>query len=88
VLLCLLCCQVLVQAGAHVKEEAVRALIVLISNAEDLHGYAVRALYGAVKQHLTTAAPSLLVAGGWCIGEFGEMLPTGVCKLPCMQPKQ
>uniref|UniRef100_A0A383VEJ1 AP-1 complex subunit gamma n=1 Tax=Tetradesmus obliquus TaxID=3088 RepID=A0A383VEJ1_TETOB len=69
--------QVLVQAGAHVKEEAVRALIVLISNAEDLHGYAVRALYGAVKQHLNTAAPSLLVAGGWCIGEFGEMLPTG-----------
>lgn len=65
------------QAGAHVKEEAVRALIVLISNAEDLHGYAVRALYGAVKQHLNTAAPSLLVAGGWCIGEFGEMLQTG-----------
>jgi hypothetical protein len=62
-----------------VKEEAVRALIVLISNAEDLHGYAVRALYGAVKQHLATAAPSLLVAGGWCIGEFGEMLPTGRC---------
>lgn len=69
--------QVLVQAGPHVKEEVVRALVVLITNAEELHGYAVRVLYGALQQHLATAAPSLLTAGAWCIGEFGEMLPTG-----------
>lgn len=37
--------QVLTQAGAYVKEEVCRAFIVLVTNAPDLHGYAVRAMY-------------------------------------------
>eukprot|EP00878_Enallax_costatus_P013642 GHUV01014265.1.p1 GENE.GHUV01014265.1~~GHUV01014265.1.p1 ORF type:complete len:761 (+),score=273.69 GHUV01014265.1:204-2486(+) len=69
--------QVMVQAGAHVREEVVNSLIVLITNAEDLHGYAVRRMYAALQQNLGTADTSLLTAAAWCIGEFGEMLPTG-----------
>eukprot|EP00878_Enallax_costatus_P018020 GHUV01018946.1.p1 GENE.GHUV01018946.1~~GHUV01018946.1.p1 ORF type:complete len:448 (+),score=223.83 GHUV01018946.1:2050-3393(+) len=67
----------MVQAGAHVREEVVNSLIVLITNAEDLHGYAVRRMYAALQQNLGTADTSLLTAAAWCIGEFGEMLPTG-----------
>ncbi len=33
------------QAGAYVKDEVCRALIVLITNAPELHGYAVRTMY-------------------------------------------
>lgn len=75
---CVLCdVQVMVQAGAHVKEEVVNSLIVLITNAEDLHGYAVRRMFAALQQNLGTAEPSLMTAAIWCIGEFGEMLPAG-----------
>lgn len=35
------------QAGIYVKEEVLRSLVVVISNANDLQGYAVRALYRA-----------------------------------------
>ncbi|KAJ9510964.1 hypothetical protein QJQ45_027811 [Haematococcus lacustris] len=37
--------QVMTQAGAHVKEEVCRALIVLITNAPELHAYSARAMY-------------------------------------------
>lgn len=67
----------MIQAGAHVKEEVVNSLIVLITNAEDLHGYAVRQMYQALQQNLATADASLMIAAVWCIGEFGEMLPQG-----------
>lgn len=36
------------QAGNYVKDEVWHALIVVITNASDLHGYAVRSLYRAV----------------------------------------
>eukprot|EP00877_Chromochloris_zofingiensis_P004784 jgi/Chrzof1/14306/Cz08g32120.t1 len=69
--------QVLVQAGAYVKEEVVRALIVLITNAPELHAYAARSAFRALTSNFNTAAPSLCEACLWCIGEFGEMLPPG-----------
>jgi AP-1 complex subunit gamma-1 len=68
----------MVQAGAHVKEEVVRSLIVLITNAEDLHAYASRRLFAALQQHLPVAETSLMTAAAWCLGEFGELLPAGV----------
>ncbi len=60
--------QVLQQAGAVVKEEVVRALIVLISNAPDLHGYAARCFYSALKADVNTAAFPLVMASTWIIG--------------------
>lgn len=56
------------QAGAAVKEEVVRALIVLISNAPELHGYAVRAFYKALDTHLDRAEFALIMAATWLIG--------------------
>lgn len=35
------------QAGIYVKGEVLRSLVVVVSNATDLQGYAVRALYRA-----------------------------------------
>jgi len=56
----------------------VRSLIVLVTDAEDLHGYAARRLFAALQQHFSLAEPSLMTASAWCIGEFGrDALPTG-----------
>jgi hypothetical protein len=66
-----------------VKESVVHNLITLISNAEELQGYAVRRLYAALVEALASPAkgePALLYAAAWCIGEYGEMLPAGEAK--------
>ncbi len=60
--------QVLTQAGAYVKEEVVRALIVLVTNAPDLHGYCARAMYRALRRDLAAADPALVTASTWVIG--------------------
>lgn len=57
-------------------------LISLVSNSEELQGYAVRRLYAALTEALASPGrgePALLYAAAWCIGEYGEMLPSGVC---------
>lgn len=51
-----------------------RALIVMVSNAPELHGYAVRTLYRNLQAYQDVAERSLLITSLWCIGEFGEML--------------
>ena len=61
--------QLLVQAGAYVEEEACRALTVVITNATELHGFAVWTLYQALAAKLNTAQASLLKVATWCIGE-------------------
>mmetsp|Transcript_5047 Transcript_5047/g.14511 ORF Transcript_5047/g.14511 Transcript_5047/m.14511 type:complete len:886 (-) Transcript_5047:647-3304(-) len=68
--------QVMTQPGAVVKEEVVRALIVLISNAPDLHGYSARAFYSALKAR-PDAEFALVMASTWIIGEYGELLLPG-----------
>jgi AP-1 complex subunit gamma-1 len=65
---------VLVQAGAYVKDDACRALILLVVNAAQLHGYAVRAAYRALAASLDRAQASLLQVTTWCLGEYGELL--------------
>jgi AP-1 complex subunit gamma-1 len=65
---------VLVQAGAYVRDDACRALLLLVVNASQLHGYAVRAAWRALAGHLDAAQPSLLMVATWCIGEYGELL--------------
>ncbi|XP_022860908.1 AP-1 complex subunit gamma-2-like [Olea europaea var. sylvestris] len=64
--------KILSAAGNHVKEEVWHALIVVITNASNLHGYTVRSLYRAVQ---TAGEQETLVrVAVWCIGEYGEML--------------
>jgi AP-1 complex subunit gamma-1 len=55
-----------------VKDDWVRVLIVLISNAPELQGYTVRSFYRAFQD--TKNQESLTVTAVWCIGEYGEML--------------
>ncbi|KAE9613398.1 putative adaptor protein complex AP-1, gamma subunit [Lupinus albus] len=68
--------KVISEAGNFVKDEVWHALIVVISNASELHGYTVRALYKAFQ---TSAEQEILVrVTVWCIGEYGDMLVNNV----------
>lgn len=62
--------QVLTQAGAYVKDDACRALAIVIMNASQLHGYAVRSMYTALAANVAGAEAPLLMVSTWCIGEF------------------
>lgn len=50
-------------AGHHVKDEVCCALIVLITNAPDLYGYAVRSLYTVLQDDSTPKSTSLINVG-------------------------
>ncbi|XP_061370159.1 AP-1 complex subunit gamma-2-like [Gastrolobium bilobum] len=76
--------KVLSEAGNFVKDEVWYALIVVISNASELHGYTVRALYSAFQ---TSAEQETLVrVTVWCIGEYGDMLVNNVGMLDIEDP--
>ncbi|XP_044488303.1 AP-1 complex subunit gamma-2-like [Mangifera indica] len=76
--------KVLSEAGNFVKDEVWHALIVVISNASDLHGYTVRALFRAFQ---TSAEQECLVrVAVWCIGEYGDMLVNSVGMLDIEDP--
>ncbi|XP_015957049.1 AP-1 complex subunit gamma-2 [Arachis duranensis] len=68
--------KVLLEAGSFVKDEVWRALIVVISNASELHGYAVRALYKAFQKSNEQEAFTRVAI--WCIGEYGDLLINNV----------
>ncbi|KAF8369262.1 hypothetical protein HHK36_032729 [Tetracentron sinense] len=76
--------KVLSEAGNFVKDEVWHALIVVISNASDLHGYTVRALYRAFQT--SGEQESLVRVAVWCIGEYGEMLVNNVGMLDVEEP--
>lgn len=73
--------RVLTEAGSYVKEEASRALITVVLNAAQLHGYAARALYKALQAKGEDAAPALASVGAWCIGEYGDLIISGAGRL-------
>ncbi|GKV14476.1 hypothetical protein SLEP1_g25355 [Rubroshorea leprosula] len=76
--------KVLSEAGNFVKDEVWHALIVVISNASDLHGYTVRALYRAFQ---TSAEQETLVrVAVWCVGEYGDLLVNNVGMLDVEDP--
>ncbi|GMN41659.1 hypothetical protein TIFTF001_010873 [Ficus carica] len=75
--------KVLTEAGNFVKDEVWHALIVVISNASDLHGYTVRALYRAFQ---TSEQESLVRVAVWCIGEYGDLLVNNVGMLDIEDP--
>ncbi|XP_078430450.1 AP-1 complex subunit gamma-2-like [Wolffia australiana] len=68
--------KVLSEAGNYVKDEVWHALIVVISNAPELHGYTVRSLFKAL--HTSCEEKSLVRVALWCIGEYGDMLVKNV----------
>ncbi|XVE85029.1 hypothetical protein DITRI_Ditri17bG0059700 [Diplodiscus trichospermus] len=76
--------KVLSEAGNFVKDEVWHALIVVISNASDLHGYTVRALYRALQT--STEQETLVRVAIWCIGEYGDMLVNNVGMLNIEDP--
>ncbi|KAL6566505.1 hypothetical protein OROGR_002120 [Orobanche gracilis] len=67
--------KVLTEAGNYVKDDVWHALIVVITNAPNLHGYTVRSLYKAVQ---TTVEQ--------CIGEYGELLVSNAGVLDLEDP--
>eukprot|EP00803_Ostreobium_quekettii_P008801 evm.model.scf_548.5 EVM.evm.TU.scf_548.5 scf_548:70580-80331(+) len=69
--------QVMAQAGQYVKEDVCNALIVLITNATDLQGYTVRAMFRAMKANGDSSCTSLLTVSAWCLGEYGDLLLPG-----------
>ncbi|TYJ43483.1 hypothetical protein E1A91_A03G156300v1 [Gossypium mustelinum] len=76
--------KVLSEAGNFVKDEVWHALIVVISNASDLHGYTIRALYRAFLT--STEQETLVRVAVWCIGEYGDMLVNNVGMLDIEDP--
>eukprot|EP00898_Chlorokybus_atmophyticus_P001919 jgi/Chlat1/2728/Chrsp182S02896 len=78
--------QVMSQAGNYVKDEVSRSFVILVANASDLQGYAVRALYRALTADRTQQ--SLVQVGVWCIGEYGDKLVAGTGMLQGEEPLQ
>lgn len=76
--------KVLSEAGNFVKDDVWHALIVVISNASELHGYTVRSLYRAFQT--SVEQESLVRVAVWCIGEYGDMLVNGVGMLDIEEP--
>ncbi|KAK4261289.1 hypothetical protein QN277_004309 [Acacia crassicarpa] len=76
--------KVLSEAGNFVKDETWHAFIVVISNASELQGYTVRALYKAIQT--STGQESFVRVAVWCIGEYGEMLVNNIGMLDIEDP--
>ncbi|KAI4328230.1 hypothetical protein L6164_020603 [Bauhinia variegata] len=76
--------KVLSEAGNFVKDEIWHALIVVITNASDLHGYTARALYRAFQT--SAEQESLVRVAVWCIGEYGDMLVNNIGMLDIEEP--
>ncbi|KAF7809272.1 AP-1 complex subunit gamma-2-like isoform X1 [Senna tora] len=76
--------KVLSEAGNFVKDETWHAFIVVISNASELQGYTVRALYRAIQ--MSTEQESFVRVAVWCIGEYGDMLVNNIGMLDIEDP--
>ncbi|KAK1437818.1 hypothetical protein QVD17_03616 [Tagetes erecta] len=76
--------KVLCEAGNLVKDEVWHALIVVITNASNLHGYTVRSLYKAVQKSVDQE--TLARVAVWCIGEYGDMLVNNIGMLNMEDP--
>lgn len=76
--------KVLSEAGNFVKDEVWHAVIVVITNSSDLHGYTVRALYRAFQT--SADQESLVRVAVWCIGEYGDMLVNNIGMLDVEDP--
>ncbi len=64
--------QVLVQAGGYVKEEVVRALVVLVSNTPALQAYVARTCMRTLDANLSRMDAALAMFCCWCVGEYAD----------------
>lgn len=71
--------QVMTQAGGNVKDEVWKSFIVLLTNTPELHAYAARALFRALRQHAETAQTSLLATSSWYTGAQLCSICSGAC---------
>lgn len=69
---------VLTTAGTYVRDDAVANLTQLIGEAQELHAYSVRRLYGALAEDISQQP--LVQVAAWCIGEYGDLLLEGNCE--------
>ncbi|KAJ9678174.1 hypothetical protein PVL29_022916 [Vitis rotundifolia] len=76
--------KVLSESGNFVKDEVWQALIDVISNASDLHGYTVRSLHRVFQASVEQEC--LVLVAVWCMGEYGEMLVYNVGMLDIEEP--
>lgn len=76
--------RLMVEAGEHVPEDVIRFLILLITNAPELQGFAVRAFFQAMGAW--RGQESLGLVSTWCFGEYGEMLVSNASLLQGEQP--
>ncbi|KAI9138849.1 putative AP-1 adaptor complex subunit gamma [Paraphysoderma sedebokerense] len=67
--------RVLKLAGSYTPEALLSQFIRLVTNTPELQGYAVHKLYHSLKADMSQEA--LVLAGVWCIGEFGDVLVKG-----------
>ncbi|PWA92212.1 adaptor protein complex AP-1, gamma subunit [Artemisia annua] len=76
--------KVLCEAGNYVKDDVWHALVVVITNASNLHGYTVRSLYRAIQTSVDQEA--VVRVGVWCIGEYGDLLVNNIGMLDIEEP--
>ncbi len=67
--------RVLSLAGNAVKEQILSSFIRLVATTPELQQYVVQKLYAALRKDITQEG--LILAGAWCIGEFGDLLLKG-----------
>lgn len=76
--------KVMAEAGSYMLDEITHALVVVIGNALDLQGYAVRSLYHVFQNW--NGQESFAQVTVWCIGEYGEMLVNHTGELEVEEP--
>ena len=76
--------QILLQAGAAVKEEVTRSLLVLLTNAPELQPYVSRQLYAALARTWEHCDLSLIVVASWWLGAGHSMCASTLRSLPLL----
>lgn len=64
--------QILVKAGAYMRDDLVSDIVQLISQTPELQAYMARRMYAAL--HDDISQQPLTQVGAWCIGEYGDLL--------------
>ena len=64
------------KAGAYIKDEVVYNLVIVISNAPELNGYAARKMFRILRNEKEEhkIMDRIAQVAVWCVGEYGEMI--------------
>jgi len=71
-------------AGNYVREELRSKFCTVVAANPELHSYTVHKIFFSMKENLTQE--SLIIAGVWCVGEFGDLLVSGTALGPDQRP--